>query len=89
MLGELTTFDPAAEEEKVQEAIDDMDALGLEVSLSQSVRRDVHRAAHGDLYDGHNAAYFRARRSRYTKNPRKRLTCKLHYAAFTAESATY
>lgn len=65
MLGELTTFDPAAEEEKVQEAIDDMDALGLEVSLSQPVRRDRHRAAHSEHYDRDKAVDLRGR-SRYS-----------------------
>ena len=36
MLEELTAFDPKAEEEKVEEAISDMDSLGLEVCI-QSV----------------------------------------------------
>jgi hypothetical protein len=34
VLGELTKFDPDAEKTAVQTAIDDMDALGLEVSHS-------------------------------------------------------
>ena len=40
MLEELTAFDPAAEEEKVEEAIADMDALGLEVSFLAQLRFD-------------------------------------------------